>query len=54
MARVRKRGKTWTYEIKKTSHHRSYSGGGFKTKKEAAAKAKEIEMQLSSGQLSVF
>ena len=54
MARVRKRGKTWTYEIKKTSQHRSYSGSGFKTKKEAAAKAKEIEMQLSSGQLSVF
>lgn len=49
MARIRKRGKTWSYEIKKTKTNKAYYGSGYRTKKEAERVAKEIEVQISSG-----
>ena len=55
MARIRKRGKTWSFEIeRKGKGEKSYHGSGFRTKKEASDKAKEIELQLASGQLTVY
>ena len=55
MARIRKRGKTWSFEIeRKGSNRKSYHGSGFRTKKEASEKAKEIELQLANGQISVY
>lgn len=47
MARIRKRGKTWSFEIKKTSNSKGYHGSGYRTKKEAERVAKEIELQLA-------
>lgn len=48
MPRIRKRGKTWSFEIKKTSKSKGYHGSGYRTKKEAERVAKEIELQLAS------
>ncbi|MGT2888362.1 tyrosine-type recombinase/integrase [Streptococcus didelphis] len=47
MARVRKRGKTYSYEIKRAGKVVAHDSG-FKTKREADKVAKEIEVQLDS------
>lgn len=48
MARIRKRGKTWSFEIKKGNDKKSYHGSGYRTKREAERAAKELELQLIS------
>ncbi|HEL0663231.1 site-specific integrase [Streptococcus equi subsp. zooepidemicus] len=47
MARIRKRGKNWEYEIKRNGKV-VYRGNGFKRKKDAEKKAKEIEVMLDN------
>lgn len=54
MARIRKRGKNWAYEIKESKRNGLVSKGGFKTKKEAEKAAKEMEIQLDSHPGYVF
>lgn len=47
MARIRKRGNTWEYEIKRNGKV-VYRGSGFNRKREAEKEAKEIEVMLDN------
>lgn len=52
MARVRKRGDTWSFEIAKNKKHPAVSKSGFKTRKLAEKEARRVEVLLEEGRYS--
>lgn len=48
MARIRKRGKKWSYEIRRSGFE-SIHGSNFATKKEASDEARRVEYELEQG-----